>query len=291
MRDLQSTFVHCTALQCTSSLIFSIYLRSSDGWEVSLTNFVIPSKANGDSVDDKWMYCVSLVFRRGSLTRAHSNEQNGIDLCVRELQKDESVGEVSGSDFQSPLFTTSSDDGRSVSRTMKVSQELREFKSKLQEQNWSQQVGQGATIGLALISRRNVTHAMRETLSLLYNDFCAVKSCDEGRDEKKARNIFFCQPLVDILGVFTHSQGVEPTALSCLLQPYHAYNTSRWVHRPLSDQSELLMKTSGMQLMQALPPVPLALAFITLLLEQKVCVTGAWYYDFLTSNISHNIVF
>ncbi|KAL3763104.1 hypothetical protein ACHAWU_004990, partial [Discostella pseudostelligera] len=164
---------------------------SLDGWEVSLTNFVIPSKANGDSVDDKWMYCVSLVFRKCSMARPQINERDIDEQC---------------------------------------------FNSKLQEQKWSKQASQGV-IGIALISRRNVTHAMRETLSLLYGDFCSVKG--GGHEDEISRN-HVCQPLVDILGVFTHSQGVEASSLS-------------W-----------------MQLLQALPPVPLALAFITILLEQKV---------------------
>ena len=142
---------------------------------------------------------------------------------------------------------------------MKVQQELKGFNSKLQEHKWSQQFAQGATIGLALISSRNVTQAMRETLSLLYEDFCSVKSSSR----------YLCQPLVDILGVFSHSQ-VEKTSLSCLLQPYLAYTTSRWVHRPLSDQSDIFLEAAGIQLLQSLPPVPLALAFVTLLLEQKV---------------------
>ncbi len=233
---------------------------------------MIPSKANGDSVEEKWMYCVSLVFRRGDFARSNEQDTNKIQ-CVCELQKEKSSCEVLGPNFQSPLSVTScSNEGQSRSMTMKVSLELKEFNRKLQEQKWSQQVGQGATIGIALISRRNVMHAMRETLSLLYDDFCSVKSCDDkGHDEKKSRK-FVCQPLVDVLGVFSHSQGVEASALRCLLEPYHAYTTSRWVHRPLSNQLELLLKSSGLQLLQALPPVPLALAFIILLLEQKVCV-------------------
>ncbi len=223
---------------------------------------MIPNKTSGDLVDDKWMYCVSLVFRKCSTARAQINERDIEKQLVRELQHDEHTNVVGGSDFQSPICVTCLDDGRAEARAMKVSQQLKEFNRKLQEQKWAQQVSQGATIGLALISRHNVIHAMRETLSLLYHDFCYIKSRNE--DHR------MCQPLVDILGVFTHSQGVEASALSCLLQPYHTYVTSRWVHRPVSDQFDCFLKHSGIQLLQALPPVPLALAFVTLLLEQKV---------------------
>lgn len=222
---------------------------------------MIPSQTSGDPHDDKWMYCVSLVFRKSSTARPQVTEAQMNDECVRELLKhDGSASEATVTDFQSPIFVTESEDGRS--RKMKVAQDLKEFNSKLQQQQWSQQIGQGATIGIALISSRNVTHAMRETLSLLYDDFCSIKSFSR----------HLCQPLVDILGVFSHSAvRLEETSLSCLLQPYLAYTTSRWVDRPLSDQSDIFSEASVMQLLEALPPVPLALAFVALLLEQKVC--------------------
>mmetsp|Transcript_7437 Transcript_7437/g.16861 ORF Transcript_7437/g.16861 Transcript_7437/m.16861 type:complete len:1957 (+) Transcript_7437:3-5873(+) len=248
---------------------------SIDGWEVSLTNFVIPSQASGGTDDDgKWSYCVSLVFRKSSTARPQMSEREIDNECVGELQHEESAsGEATATNnFQSPLFATESEDGQS--RKMKVSKDLKEFNSKLQQQKWSQQTGQGATIGLTLISSRNVTHAMRETLSLLYDDFCSVKSPSEGMQKGKTPR-YLCQALVDILGVLSHSQEVEAASLSCLLQPYLAYTTSRWVHRPLSDQSDIFSEASGMQLLQALPPVPLALAFVTLLLEQKVVFSSS----------------
>ena len=243
----------------------AIPCSSIDGWEVSLTNFVIPSQASGGSDDDKWMYCVSLVLRKSSTSVPQISERAVNDECVRELQHDSANDETTttGSDFQSPLSVKETEN----SRTMKVSQELKQFNRRLQESKWSQQAGQGATIGVALISSRNVASAMRETLSLLYDDFCSYSKGDQ--DGKKAPQ-HLCQPLVDILGVLSRSQEIEANSLSCLLQPYLAYTTSMWVDRPLSDQSEIFAKASGMQLLQALPPVPLALAFVTLLLEQKV---------------------
>ena len=245
----------------------TIPCASIDGWEVSLTNFVIPSQASGGSDHDKWMYCVSLVFRKSSTSVPQISEREVNDECVRELQHEDSVNDettTTGSDFQSPLSVK----GTENNRTMKVSQELKQFNRKLQEERkWSQQVGQGASIGVALISSRNVASAMRETLSLLYDDFCSYSKGDQ--DGKKAPQ-HLCQPLVDILGVLSHSQEIEANSLSCLLQPYLAYTTSKWVDRPLSDQSDIFARASGMQLLQALPPVPLALAFVTLLLEQKV---------------------
>ena len=236
-----------------------------DGWEVSLTNFVIPAQTSGTSDDEQWMHCVSLVFRKSFTARPQISERDITSECMYELKHDGSTGEATiGSEFASPIFTEVTQDGNR--RKMKVSQELKEFNSKLQGQKWSQQVGQDATVGLALISSRNVAQAMRETLSLLYNDICSFHtSC---KDPKGPRHL--CQTLVDMLGVLSNTE-VEAKSLSCLLQPYLAYTTSKWVHRPLSDQSNIFSKAAGTHLLQALPPVPLALAFVALLLEQKVC--------------------
>jgi len=251
---------------------------SIDGWEVSLTNFVIPSQANKGPSNEKWIYCVSLVLRKSTKNGRPQMSEGDIDKeCVRELRHDESFNSEAGPDcFQSPLFAADSSEDGAVHRVMKVNQELSEFNNKIKSQKWSHHVGKGATIGLTLMSSSNVMHGMRETLSLLYDDFCTIKS-DTNRKH-------LCQPLVDILGVLTYcpsgglcssparSKRVETTSLRCLLQPYCMYTKSKWVHRPLSIQSEIFLESAGLVLLQALPPVPLALAFIALLLEQKVRV-------------------
>jgi hypothetical protein len=250
---------------------------SIDGWEVSLTNFVIPSQANKGPSNEKWIYCVSLVLRKCMNNGQPQMSEGDIDKeCVRELRHDESFNsEADPHCFQSPLFEADLEDGAGY-RVMKVDQELIEFNKKIKDQKWSHHVGKGATIGLTLMSSSNVMHGMRETLSLLYDDFCTIKS-DTNRKH-------LCQPLVDILGVLTYcpsgglcsspsrSKRVETTSLRCLLQPYCMYTKSKWVHRPLSIQSEIFLESAGLVLLQALPPVPLALAFIALLLEQKVRV-------------------
>ena len=261
---------------------------SIDGWEVSLTNFVIPCQANKASPDDKWIYCVSLVLRRSMNNRTQISERVINKECVRELRHDEFSSEAGSDNFQSPLILTDSDDRGC--RIMKVNQELTEFNKKLQEQQWSHHVGKGAIIGLVLMSSSNVMHGMRETLSLLYNDFCVIKSGANGNCDEKTCQKHLCQPLVDILGVLTHSSSgglgsspsrskrVEATSLSCLLQPYCTYTSSRWIHRPLSNQSEIFLESAGLLLLQALPPVPLALAFVALLLEQKVSAPAPFVF-------------
>ncbi|KAL7545175.1 hypothetical protein ACHAWF_008526, partial [Thalassiosira exigua] len=243
------------------------YRVSLDGWEVSLTNFVIPSQANGDSDDNKWMYCVSLIFRRSFSKSPTVGEREIDNQCVYELQYDESW-EGTSSKFVSPVFRAGSNSRQQ--RKMKVTKDLKEFSSKLQGQQWSRQIGEGATIGLTLISSRNVMAATRDSLSLFYRDICSAASFP-GNQELSGQ--YVCQPLVDLLGVLSFD--VEEESLSCLLQPYIAHASSRWVNCALSDQSDIFMGAAGYQLLQALPPVPLALAFVTLLLEQKVVFSSS----------------
>ena len=111
---------------------------------------------------------------------------------------------------------------------------------------------------------------MRETLSLLYDDFCLVKTCSKDGRENDVP-CYLCQPLIDVLGVLSHSQ-VEVISLNCLLERYLSFTTLQWIQRPLSDQKEALSEACGMHLIKSLPPVPLALLFVTILLEQKVCL-------------------
>lgn len=240
---------------------------SIDGWEVSLTNFMLPSGSSGLD-DNEWLYCCSLVFRKPSISvqlkrsRKYLSEQEiGLER-VRQLVSDETVSQSksnSNQEFQSPLVETELDGAKS--RKMIVSSEPSEFNRALQEQSWTQSVDSSSDVivGLAVVSDRNETFRMRETLSLVYSDFCR-------------RNI--CQPLVDILGNFSNSC-VEEDCLKLIMEPYLSFTAEKWVDRPIRDQELQYSEISGTQLMQSLPPVPLALLFITVLLEQKVVIASS----------------
>lgn len=220
-------------------------------------------------------------------TRKYPSEKEINDECVTELifsdtgqldaERIQKSSQPHSSDqshvFESPLIASSSEKGGG--RKMKVSADLKEFNRKLEKQKWSQTSSNsgGATMGIVLISSRNVSSAMRETLSLLYDDFCSIKkSPDTERVNFVPRH--FCQPLVDVLGVLSNSQ-VEGASLPSILEPYLSFSTSQWIHRPLSDQIETFSKECGMRLIESLPPVPLALLFSTILLEQKVSASIA----------------
>lgn len=240
---------------------------SADGWEVSLTNFMCPSGSSG-SDGNEWLYCVSLVLRKPRVSvqskrsRKYLSEQEiGLE-CVQKLVSDETFSgskSDSNQDFQSPLVDAESDGVKS--RKMMVSSEPSEFNRKLREQRWSESVDSSSDVlvGLAVVSDRNETFRMRETLSIVYSDFCR-------------RHL--CQPLVDILGNFSNTC-VEETCLQGILEPYLSFTAAKWVDRPLRDQELQFSEISGTQLMQSLPPVPLALLFITVLLERKVVLASS----------------
>ena len=235
---------------------------SVDGWEVSLNSFMVPSGSNVDG--SEWLYCASLVFRKPSVSvqskrsRKYLSEQE-IELeCVRKLVSGDSFSQSKSEckeEFQSPLVDRDSDGVKS--RQMIVSSEPNVFNQKLQGQSWSQMAASTSdvVVGVALISDRNETFRMRETLSLVYNDFCR-------------RHL--CKPLVDILGNFSDPGVEEESCLQMILEPYLAFSTSKWADCSLREQELQFSDISGTQLMQSLPPVPLALLFVTLLLEQKV---------------------
>jgi len=267
---------------------------SSDGWEVSLTNFVVPSgPGNG-----QFLYCVSLVMNKISsssiekaktlsapmLTTKYPSESEISNVCISELVFDQPIefndeGKKGSNqpqcrfDFESPLIDIQSKDRKG--RKMKVTADLKGFNNKLNGRKWSQSfpITTDVTIGLVLISSRNVTLAMRDTLSLLYNDFCSIRNhLSESGNGGEFQ--YFCQPLVDILGVLA-SPDVEKASLTSILEAYLSFSSSRWINRPLLDQSNQLAQSYGAQLTQSLPPVALALLFSTILLEQKVVLSSS----------------
>lgn len=218
---------------------------SDDGWEVSLSNVAFPSPTSSG----EFAYCVSLVLRKTDLRQV--SECDTASSIVHELNviSDKDVKEkLDPAAFQSPLETC-----ESGGKVMNVTEDLTKLNFDLSSK---QKCSQMNVIGLALISSENATIGMRTALSLLYDDFCTQK------DRK------ICTGLVEFLGIF--SREVEDHALRSLLLPYLSFAESKWIDRPISEQHATYLKTAGGHLLHSLPPVPLALAFLVLLLEQKV---------------------
>lgn len=215
------------------------------------------------------LYCVSLVCSNidAGTTASCWDNRDIADLLVRELhhQPDTckmktTLAQSDKQQFKSPTFVAESEDGKV--RKMRVPSKLKNFNKELEEQISTKRAHSKRMVGISLVSSRNVLPAMRHSLSLLYDDLCSVRTGSGARHHA-------CRPLLDLLSVFS-SPNIEDTSLKCILDPYISYATSQWVDRPLSDQSKEISKYCGIQLIQSLPPVPLALLFVTALLEQKV---------------------
>ena len=245
---------------------------SDDGWEVSLSNVAFPSPTSSG----EFAYCVSLVLRKTDLRQV--SEYDTASSIVHELKN------ISGSDrdakekpdpaaFQSPLETC-----ESGGKVMNVTEDLTKLNCYLSSKPKCSQMN---VIGVALTSSRNATFGMRTALSLLYDDFCTQKDKT------------ICTGLVDLLGTF--SREVEDHALRSLLLPYLSFAESKWIDRPISEQHATFLKTAGGHLLHSLPPVPLALAFLVLLLEQKVQSISVHQFVrplfFRTANIAAQVIF
>ena len=296
---------------------------TTDGWEVSLVNFMVPNSnpgaaASDDSGDGPFIYGVSLIFNqigdggtedaRGSLDQEkeqaapkYTTELECVETSAEGTSAETNgVADGAGSQFATPSKSNQQQvsflspitisrqkkekgsETDEILRKIRVSAQTPEFNRRLGETRWSERVkkrklsgGVGATIGIALLSGRNSIPAMRDTLSQLFDDYTNVGTNmgDDVNILTGGKTERVCDLLVDILGTLSQI-GVEQEALRCIIEPYLEYGNSRWIARAPSDQNREFATTSGAELLESLPPIPLALLFVTLLLEQKIIVSS-----------------
>jgi hypothetical protein len=191
--------------------------------------------------------------------------------------------------FASPIFfetpqkprvdsEAKEEESKEMTRKVKVSMMTPTFKRRLEETSWVDRAMQEQhrdldkpiTIGLALVSRRNVILAMRETLSRLLFDYSRGPSSDDENIKPKIT----CGALINVLGAFSY-QDVENTSLRCILEPYLRAASSPWIDRPFWDQKAEFETLSFQTLTECLPPTPLALMFVAALLEQKIVLSSS----------------
>lgn len=185
--------------------------------------------------------------------------------------------------FKSPICFadtegSSSEAPTNMIRKVSVSSEIPKFKRELSDTPWTQRAQtdeyrddtKPLAIGLALVSRRNVILAMRHTLSTLLSDYAR----QPGEKSRHSALPFSCTSLVNLLGTFT-CQDVETSSLQCILEPYLRGASSFWIERPIAKQEEAFESLALTQISDCLPPIPLALLFVTLLLEQKVVISSS----------------
>eukprot|EP00531_Pseudo-nitzschia_arenysensis_P016693 CAMPEP_0116138168 /NCGR_PEP_ID=MMETSP0329-20121206/12643_1 /TAXON_ID=697910 /ORGANISM="Pseudo-nitzschia arenysensis, Strain B593" /LENGTH=1590 /DNA_ID=CAMNT_0003633143 /DNA_START=88 /DNA_END=4860 /DNA_ORIENTATION=+ len=242
-----------------------------DGWEVSLVTFTIPnadSSSSGDATESA-LYGVSLCFQEvGKETKGY--EKVGTKLIYSEEKIEEG-----GINWESPICfeTISTEERDETVRKVNISSKVPVFEQHLQEKTWVDRVKEeeyrdqssNIAIGIALVSRRNVVFAMRDTLSRLFFDY----SRQPGQSLEDAKSSTTCGALVELLGACSY-QNHEGSVLRVLLEPYLRVSSSPWIDRPLAEQETMFESHALRQLTDCLPPTSLALLFVTALLEQKI---------------------
>ena len=141
--------------------------------------------------------------------------------------------------------------------------------------NKVQDLDSSVTVGMAVVSQGNMIIIMRETLWLLL--------CNYSQSPDKIA----CSALVNILGNFAH-QDVKTSSLKCILEPFMISASKPWLEQPVGAQKDAFEETTGWQLIQCLPPIPLALMFVMALLEQKIILTNTHRSVLLSATVALN---
>ena len=229
----------------------------ADNWEISLVNFMLPhADAASQSDEASSIYGVSLMLQyRENLC---NNITIPSELSIQP-QLAEAIDTSPMSTFDEDEKDTDASDAMNWFDRMRKQQE----KSLIDDPN-----NASFSIGLALVCQKNHILAMRETLSLLLHNFTSQPS----DQSSTTTNIL---ALVNQLGDQTNPN-IESSTDSLLdfLRPYLIRGSQPWIERPIGSQRDEFLNHAGQQLIQCLPPIPMALMFITALLEQKIVITS-----------------
>jgi hypothetical protein len=192
--------------------------------------------------------------------RSESGEENPLYGCALVFQK------ANAASLNSPYSSAGENKDKEAAS---LNRDLPLFNKKLvDEETWSKYVSatRRPSVGIALVSQRNTILSMRDTLSRLFQSFT--------QNSDGMTTTLSCSNLVDILGNFRHD-GIEPGAMVEILRPFILEAGSPWLGRPLSAQRVAFEQMAGRHLIQSLPPIALALLFVTALLEQKIVFTSS----------------
>jgi hypothetical protein len=145
-----------------------------------------------------------------------------------------------------------------------LSETLELNQAELETVKWSDMMKDrdDAVVGIMLLCRKNVLPAMRKTLSDFYADITTSNALDQ------SSNPHICTPLVNLLGAFQNNN--TPASLKIILEKYLVSGSKTWLGQQIDSQSIAFDKAAADLLVSSLPPIPLALLFISALLEQKI---------------------
>ena len=125
------------------------------------------------------------------------------------------------------------------------------------------------TLGIALISYQNVIPSMRKSLSRCFGDISTIGLSNSTQA--------VAAPLSRILECFRMEENnADASVLSSLLDPYLDFGHSSLANSSVKtlDQKEMFESSAIEALAESIPPIPLALLFVTALLEQKIIFTS-----------------
>lgn len=225
---------------------------------MSLINFILPCNKTDASVGDGFLYGVSLVFNLKAGTEV--SEQVSIEIINDENQR------VTWSKLNDKPKLTIYVDSNDID---KVNQTLSQ--KSLSERIQNQDVTSGEStfsIGVALVSHKNVIMAMRKSLSRFFEDLTGMGSPTPVRA--------IASPIVKILETCRTEGANEISVLPPILRPYLDFGHSciSKITSPTLNQKSLFENSAIDALVESIPPIPLALLLITALLEQKIIFTS-----------------
>ena len=252
-------------------------------------SFSIPNADSSDPISDSAIFGVSLFFQSGdSGICSTSNIRTVLSAEESVTGSDAShAAQAKCGGLKSPLTFTKvdassvesssgNDDKKEMVRNVRVSSDFSEFNKKMRDGPWIDRVAKeeyrdqskSFSIGLALVSNRNVILAMRDALSMLLSDFARLP------DSESNSSGLNCSALVNVLGTFAYKD-VEAGVMRQILSPYLRAASSPWIDRPIHEQPRAFNNMALQQLSDCLPPTPLSLMFVTALLEQKIVLSSS----------------
>lgn len=239
-----------------------------DGWEVSLVNFMIPCNKNDDKLSsDGFLYGVSLVLNFNTEKELPPPETTTIEFVEDKTHK---ITWTQEKDMHKlSIFIDSKVDAfNQVLRLTNLStmmEKQKETAASSEDDSTS-----CITLGIALISYQNVIPSMRKSLSRCFGDISTIGLSNSTQA--------LAAPLSSILECFRIENNADASVLSSLLDPYLDFGHSSLSNPSISnshlDQKEMFESAAIEALTESIPPIPLALLFITALLEQKIIFTS-----------------
>ena len=237
--------------------------RSEDGCDVYFVNYSVP-QAEKSPENVSSLFGVSLVVtpRQQTLT------SDSVTIEFRKASDENTCGTV----FYERVEATEEDDDEEEEEpryilAVFVNGDVNELNTALADLNTDPSSSKlNSSFGITLMSKKNTILSMRDSLRLLFEEYTQLPN-NQGS--------FHCGALLSILKLSQKRELDFESVVRSMMKPLIYKASLPWLGRPLSDQRDAFIQISGDSLVKTLPPVPLALVFITMLLEQKLVITSS----------------